>query len=306
MKILSSVLLMTLATSAFAISECKIERSYSNFYVTIDGAYMTNASSTIDEAMKEAYDLHKIGMCSLPTPKGECKVERSYSNYYVTINASYFTSASSTLSEVQRDLNKLVNHRLCYSPRARVACKIERSYSNFYVTAGGSYLTSAFPTIQGAHETIPALQRLGLCYSNYSPSPMPAPQSPSENQTSYEDVLGFNFKMRSFQISNTVVAVAKAIEPFINNAQENQVDAIKAKAINLRAQINARSELGLVKKTITELSNLIHEASPFIEQALETDTLDGMAEDFITARESIDRMNRFLAREYQGRGMDLY
>lgn len=297
---------MALATSAFAASECKIERSYSNFYVTIDGNYMTNAQTSVDAVMREAYELAKIGMCSMPTSKGECKVERSYSNYYVTINGSYFTGASDSLAGVQRELNKLVNHRLCTAPRARVACKIERSYSNFYVTAGGNYMTGAMATVQEANNQIPALQRLGLCYSNYSPSPMPSPETSSEPQDNHDHVLGFNFKMRSFQIANTVVAVSKAIEPFINNTQEDQIDAIKAKAINLRAQINARVELAKVKATITQLSDLIHAASPFIEQALETDTLDGMAEDFIEARESIDRMNRFLDREYRGQGSDLY
>ncbi|MAZ48287.1 MAG: hypothetical protein CME65_06970 [Halobacteriovoraceae bacterium] len=300
------VLAAMIGLSATAMaSECDITRSYSKYYVTINGNYMSDAATSFSTAVRDMYELNRYGMCSLPVPSNECKVERSYSKYYVTLNGNYISGSIDSLRSVRSVLNERVEAGLCFYPQARDACEVQRSYGKFYVIANGSYVTAGHDNIGRAFDDISRLESLGVCYNGSAPAPRQPDITPIPRRDGGYG-LGFNFRSRALFIATTVVNVSRAMEGFVNNDQEREIDEIKIKAIRLRSKINAGASLQEVRNAMYYLWYDLNNASGYIESALETDRLDSLGEDYLTSLDSLTVMINFLDNTFTGQRQELY
>lgn len=113
--------------------------------------------------------------------------------------------------------------------------------------------------------------------------------------------LGYSFRDRAYQIADTVFKVAKTIEPYLNNDEERVIDELKKQAQRLKSRIEGQRKHTVVRNTLYTLESQLSSASIFIDRYLETDHLDGLAAQLMTARESILGMVEYLDDEYDGK-----
>ena len=110
--------------------------------------------------------------------------------------------------------------------------------------------------------------------------------------------LNYNFGSRGKEIADTVIEVAKAIEPYINNQEERQIDDLKKVAVRLKAQIESGRSINHVKSTLDQLELKLVDSEYFIDKHLETDNLDRLAMKLLTAREYLLSMIDFIDADY--------
>jgi hypothetical protein len=122
----------------------------------------------------------------------------------------------------------------------------------------------------------------------------------------YRDQLGFDFEDRALLIADVIFDVVTALEPYVNNADEQELDEIKAQTIKLRSRINGERSLKIVRNTLSHLGTLLANSNELMESLIESDNLDRFAEDLMTARESITTMVSFLDGDFKGTRAELY
>ncbi|MBD64984.1 MAG: hypothetical protein CME62_07235 [Halobacteriovoraceae bacterium] len=293
MKKLVFGLSVLMAAGAMA-SECSVLYStYSEkYYVTNNGNRMSDFTKSLDRAVDDAYELSSYGVCNQPTPKKECKLMYStYSEkYYLMLGSDRISDFKSRLSEISDVKLKLVRNGICYDNSSRTTCELKMStYSNkWYVMKGTDRVSPFVTTIKDANSYAQALADEGACLvSGYQPIPRPVYSSNDDVNYVYD------FRGSAENLSERIISLVKTLEPYINNAHEEEMDDIKKKAARLKARAHTRDIVKLAT-TARELEAIMDRNEGYMMELMETDALDRLSIELITISENLKAMLDYL------------
>ncbi|MBD66726.1 MAG: hypothetical protein CME62_16075 [Halobacteriovoraceae bacterium] len=118
-------------------------------------------------------------------------------------------------------------------------------------------------------------------------------EEPIQQQQVYSTYV-FDFRGASKSIADRTINLVKALEPYINNANEAEMDNIKKKAARLLARANTNDMIKLTT-TAQTLDDLLVRNEAYLFELVETDALDGMAIELITISEELKALIDYLA-----------
>lgn len=274
-----------------------------------------NSPSNICRAM--GYESGISGSVRYTNRTGDYAVVNNAGEITAVNRTSYFTSRvtctgfTGHIPEVPVAVSKPLypgsNHFYDDDSSAHGICKnlgYERGYGIRYTNTTGDYVSvNSEGEIENILRTSYYVGKV-FCVSEdgYTSYPTAKQSSPS----SHSSRLGFNFRERAYQVADTVYDVAKAIEPFLNNREEQEIDALKKQAQRLKSRIKGGRRLSVVRNTLFHLEEMLAGSEDFMDLYLESDRLDSLAGRLMTARESILGMVDYLDNDFNGVQSELY